>query len=134
MLPSSHTSVEKDLNAAEKRLLESLNGMGFPKLKCARVIKRLGATEKDVVDQLLLIQKLEDLGHSLESIESTVELLKPATGSATANAQEWPKQLEQHLQLSQQLSSLGFERRKIDSALLAAGYDRDKALDILLMM
>jgi hypothetical protein len=61
MLPSSHTSVEKDLNAAEKRLLESLNGMGFPKLKCARVIKRLGATEKDVVDQLLLIQKLDHL-------------------------------------------------------------------------
>ena len=130
MLPSSH-SVEKNLNAAEKRLLESLNGMGFPRHKCARAIKRLGATEKDVVDQLLLIQKFEDLGHSLETIESTLELLKP-TGSA--NAQEWPKQLEQHLQLSQQLSSLGFERRKIDSALLAAGYDRDKALDILLMM
>ena len=132
MLPQSQ-NVEKSLNAAEKRLLESLNDMGFPRSKCARAIKRLGAIEKDVVDQLLLIQRLEDLGHSLDQIESTLELLKPMS-SITANAQEWLKQLEQHLQLSQQLSGLGFERRKIDSALLAAGYDRDKALDILLMM
>nr|SVE72994.1 EOG090X07V0 [Ceriodaphnia reticulata] len=116
---------EKSLNPIEKRLVQQLQDMGFLLDRSARAIARLGANEKDVVDQLLLIQKFEDIGHSTERIESALDILKPS--------KELPKQLEQHLALVDQLSALGFDQVKIGSALVVAGHDRDKALDILLM-
>lgn len=116
---------EKSLNPAEKRLVQQLQDMGFLRERSARAISRLGANEKDVVDHLLMIQKFEDFGHSIERIETALDVLKPC--------QELPKLLEQHLALVDQLSALGFDQRKISSALVVAGHDRDKALDILLM-
>ncbi len=116
---------EKSLNPVEKRLVQQLQDMGFLRDRAARATARLGANEKDVVDQLLLIQKFEDMGYSTERIESALDVLKPS--------KELPKQLEQHLALVDQLSALGFDQGKIGSALVAAGHDRDKALDILLM-
>ena len=116
---------EKSLSPVEKHLVKQLQDMGFPRDRSARVITRLGAKEKDVVDQLLLMQKFEELGHSTERIESALGVLK--------SSKELPKQLEHHLALVDQLSALGFDQGKIGSALVAAGHDRDKALDILLM-
>nr|SVE84312.1 EOG090X07V0 [Daphnia pulex] len=116
---------ERKLNAIEKRLVQQLQDMGFVRENAVRAIARLGANEKDVVDQLLLIQKLEESGHSIERIETALDVLKPC--------KELPTQLEHHLVLVDQLSALGFEHGKISSALVAAGHDRDKALDILLL-
>nr|SVE75183.1 EOG090X07V0 [Daphnia dolichocephala] len=116
---------EKKLNSVELRLVQQLHDMGFVRETAARAIARLGANEKEVVDQLLLIQKLEEAGHSLDRIESALDVLKPCD--------ELAKQLEHHLTLVGQLSALGFDHRKISSALVAASYDRDKALDILLL-
>ena len=118
---------EKNLNPAEKVLVQQLHSMGFPRDgRVPRTIGRLGANQKDVVDQLLTMQKLEDSGYAVQAIESALDLLKPG--------EELPKRLEQHLQLTDQLSALGFDKGKIGAALVAAGHDRDKALDILLMM
>jgi uncharacterized UBP type Zn finger protein len=116
---------ERKLNAIEKRLVQQLQDMGFVRENAVRAIARLGANEKDVVDQLLLIQKLEESGHSIERIDTALDVLKPC--------KELPTQLEHHLVLVDQLSALGFEHDKISSALVAAGHDRDKALDILLL-
>nr|SVE74241.1 EOG090X07V0 [Daphnia barbata] len=116
---------ERKLNSVEVRLVQQLQDMGFVRETAAHAIARLGANEKEVVDQLLLIQKLEEAGHSLDRIESALDVLKPCD--------ELAKQLEHHLALVSQLSALGFDHRKISSALVAASYDRDKALDILLL-
>lgn len=123
---NAEPSVERNLKPHEKLLARQLSDMGFPRDLCARVIARVGVSEKDVLDQLLVIQKLEDKGHIRHRIESILELVKPC--------QDVLKVLEEHLRLSEQLSALGFDEKKVDSALLAAGLDRDKALDILLMM
>nr|SVE93066.1 EOG090X07V0 [Moina brachiata] len=123
---NAEPSVERNLKPHEKLLARQLSDMGFPRDLCARVIARVGASEKDVLDQLLVIQKLEDKGYIRHRIESILELVKPC--------QDVLKVLEEHLRLSEQLSALGFDEKKVDSALLAAGLDRDKALDILLMM
>lgn len=116
---------EKNLNALEKCLVQQLHDMGFVRETAARAITRLGANEKDVVDHLLLIQKLEAAGHSIERIETALDVFKPC--------KELPQQIEHHLMLVSQLSALGFDYGKISSALVAAGHDRDKALDILLL-
>nr|SVE78918.1 EOG090X07V0 [Daphnia lumholtzi] len=116
---------EKNLTTAEKGLVQQLHDMGFVRETAARAIARLGANEKDVVDQLLLIQKLEEAGHSIHRIESALDVLKPC--------KELPEQIEHHLRLVNQLSALGFDHRKISSALVAACHNRDKALDILLL-
>lgn len=116
---------EKNLTAVEKCLVQQLHDMGFVRETAARAIARLGANEKDVVDQLLLIQKLEEAGHSIQRIESALNVLKPC--------KELPEQIEHHLRLVDQLSALGFDHRKISSALVAACHNRDKALDILLL-
>ncbi|XP_057369344.1 ubiquitin-associated protein 1-like [Daphnia carinata] len=116
---------EKNLTAVERCLVQQLHDMGFVRETAARAIARLGANEKDVVDQLLLIQKLEEAGHSIQRIESALDVLKPCT--------ELPEQIEHHLRLVDQLSALGFDHRKISSALVAACHNRDKALDILLL-
>lgn len=124
--PILQSQWERNLNAAEKRLVQQLSDMGFQRDRCARAITRLGPNHKDVVDQLLLIQKLEDSSYSLVSIESALELLKPG--------EDFSRRVEQHAQLFDQLSALGFDQSKIGAALVAAGHDRDKALDFLLMM
>nr|SVE91820.1 EOG090X07V0 [Daphnia sinensis] len=126
-IPSMTQSLpfEKNLTAAEKCLVQQLHDMGFVRETAARAIARLGANEKDVVDQLLLIQKLEETGHSIQRIEAALDVLKPC--------KELPEQIEHHLRLVDQLSALGFDHRKISSALVAACHNRDKALDILLL-
>ena len=117
---------ENDLGSSGNLLVKQLSDMGFPRERATKAVYRLGANQKNVVDQLLTIQKFEDLGYKLPQIESALELLKPGTT-------EMHQQLEQHLKLSSQLLALGFTQDKIDSALIATAYDRDKALDILLM-
>lgn len=117
---------EKKLSPSGKHLVRQLSDMGFPKDRCARAILRLGDNEKDVVDQLLLIQKMEDLGQKAASVQLALGVLKPG--------KDFLKELDRHLTLFDQLSALGFPSEKIGPALVAAGHDRDKALDILLMM
>jgi len=106
-------------------LVEQLHDMGFSRERAVKAVIRLGPNEKNVVDQLLLIQKFEELGYSLLQIESALEILKPGT--------EMYQRLEEHLQLTRQLLALGFAQDRINSALIATGYDRDKALDMLLV-
>jgi len=115
-----------ELSTAGNRLVQQLGDMGFRRERASKAVYRLGANEKNVVDQLLIIQRFEDLGYKIPQIESALELLKPGTA-------EMHQQLEQHLKMSTQLLALGFSQDKINSALIATGYDRDKALDILLM-
>lgn len=123
---STMSQWEKRLNASEKCLVQQLHDMGFPRDRSARAILRLGSNQKDVVDQLLIIRKFEDLGHQVENIELALEVVKPG--------KDFCKDLEAHLTLFNQLLALGFAPEKIGPALVAAGLDRDKALDILLAM
>nr|SVE93676.1 EOG090X07V0 [Scapholeberis mucronata] len=116
---------EKNLSVEGKRLVQQLSDMGFPRERSAKVITRLGVNEKDAVDQLLLIQKLEDSGHFIDRIESALDVLRPCN--------DYPKLVENHLTLVNQLAGLGFDLTKINSALVAAGHDCDKAIDLLLM-
>lgn len=122
---NSFSPWEEKLNSTEKRLVQQLQDMGFQRERSARAILRLGVNEKDVVDQLLLIQKCEDEGHPIGRIQCALEVLK--------SSKDLPLLLPKHLALVKQLSALGFDQEKISSALVAAGHDRDKALDILLM-
>ena len=119
--------LEKHFNDSEKRLVQQLTDMGFPRDRAVKAVRRVGGgNEKNAVDQLLIIQRFVDLGHQYEHIELALETLKME--------KEWQKQLQKHLELFHQLLALGFPQERIGSALVAAGHDRDKALDILLMM
>lgn len=125
-MPNVESAVERNLRPDENYLIRQLSDMGFPRDLCARTVARVGGNEKDVLDQLLVIQKLEDKGHNRHRIESILELLKPKS--------EVLKVLEKHLVISEQLSDMGFDMEKIDSVLMTEGYDRDKAIDILVTM
>ena len=116
---------EDRFNSAEKRLVQQLSDMGFPRQRAVKAVQRLGANEKKVVDQLLAIEKFCDLGHSTQHVEMAL---------AALNADDWNALLAKHLELFDQLLAFGFPEERIGSALVAAGHDRDKALDILLMM
>ena len=131
--PPRLPSTRPDLNKAnstnmssEQALIQRLHEMGFPKDRVSRTVNRVGANEKKVIDQLLVIQKLEDFGYRLEHIENALDELQPE--------QDVQQNVRRHLELFNQLFDLGFPEQRISKALVAAKHDCEKAIDILLMM
>ena len=125
-LKNPPSDLERNFSSAETRLVDQLSNMGFPRERAAKVVKRLGPNEKDVVDQLLTSQKCIDLGFKAEHVELALDVLEPQ--------KDFHQHLQKHLELFNQLLALGFPEERIGSALIAVSHDRDKAIDILLMM
>lgn len=114
--------------------------MGFPVAKVVRAFKLIGEDHKQarilfrarghlfdsslwlqVVDFLLRVQALEEKGFPDSRVEYVLGTLKMDEEKA-----------HQFLPVFVQLVDLGFTEDKVSEALLQAGCDRDKALDVLL--
>ncbi|PBC31454.1 uncharacterized protein LOC107998238 [Apis cerana] len=111
-----------DLTEEDKKLARHLNDMGFPLSRAARAIRDLGGQDnKKIVEYLLAVQALEEMGISGEDAEKALAL--------TEYNQEKAKVYYENLCI---LRDLGFPEEKASVALLKCNIDRDRALDFLI--
>jgi ubiquitin-associated protein 1 len=130
------------LPPSAQRQAKQISEMGFPVAKVVRACKLIGEDQKQasvlfhaskpqvlernlcgfqVVDFLLRVQALEEKGFPDSRVEYVLGTLKMDEEKA-----------HQFLPVFVQLVDLGFTEDKVSEALLQAGCDRDKALDVLL--
>lgn len=111
-----------DLTEEDKKLARHLSDMGFPLSRAARAIRDLGGQDnKKIVEYLLAVQALEEMGISGEDAEKALAL--------TEYNQEKAKVYYENLCI---LRDLGFPEEKASVALLKCNIDRDRALDFLI--
>ncbi|XP_043578322.1 uncharacterized protein LOC122565892 isoform X2 [Bombus pyrosoma] len=111
-----------DLTEEDKKLARHLSDMGFPLSRAARAIRELGGQDnKKIVEYLLAVQALEEIGISGEDAEKALAL--------TEYNQEKAKVYYENLCV---LRDLGFPEEKASTALLKCNIDRDRALDFLI--
>ncbi|CAI9731047.1 Hypothetical predicted protein [Octopus vulgaris] len=94
--------------------------MGFPRARVARAVQKLGLQEKDVIDHLCMVDKLGEGGYDPHLVEDALHLFENDIQKA-----------ECYLHLHQQFVELGFQKPKIQHALVTSKLDSDKALDLL---
>ncbi|KAH0561806.1 ubiquitin-associated protein 1 [Cotesia glomerata] len=116
------TNVLSSLSSDEDRkLAKHLSDMGFPLSRAARAISDLGGKDnKKVVEYLLAVQCLEDMGLPGDDAEKALAL----------NEYDQERAKKYHDNLST-LKDLGFSEDEASKALLNCDNDRDKALDYL---
>ncbi|XP_078045085.1 uncharacterized protein LOC144474266 isoform X1 [Augochlora pura] len=111
-----------DLTEEDKKLARHLNDMGFPLPRAARAIRHLGGQDnKKIVEYLLAVQSLEEVGMSGEDAEKALAL--------TEYNQDKAKAYYENLCT---LRDLGFPEEEASAALLKYNIDRDRALDFLI--
>lgn len=111
-----------DLTEEDKKLARHLTDMGFSLPKVVRAIRDLsGQKNKKVVEYLLAVQSLEEMGISGADAEKALTL--------TECNQEKAKAYYENLCT---LRDLGFPEDEVSAALLKCNIDRDKALDFLI--
>ncbi|KAK0089825.1 hypothetical protein PV325_005132 [Microctonus aethiopoides] len=118
---STISNVLLELEEDDRKLAKHLNDMGFELSRAARAIGNLGGKDnKKVVEYLLAIQHLEEIGISGYDAEKALAL--------NEYDQEKAKQYHENLLT---LKNLGFTEDEASKALLKCDIDRDKALDFL---
>ncbi|XP_076232054.1 uncharacterized protein LOC143177779 [Calliopsis andreniformis] len=111
-----------DLTEEDKKLARHLSDMGFPLSRAARAIRELGGQDnKKIVEYLLAVQSLEEIGISGEDAEKALAL--------TEYNQDKAKIYYENLRT---LRDLGFSEEEASAALLKCNIDRDRALDFLI--
>ncbi|XP_031840766.1 uncharacterized protein LOC116430575 [Nomia melanderi] len=111
-----------DLTEEDKKLARHLSDMGFPLSRAARAIRNLGGQDnKKIVEYLLAVQSLEEVGMSGEDAEKALAL--------TEYNQDKAKAYYENLCT---LRDLGFPEEEASAALLKCNIDRDRALDFLI--
>lgn len=110
-----------ELKEDDQKLVKHLNDMGFPLSRAARAINNRGGKDnKRIVEYLLAVQYLEELGITGDDAEKALSL--------NEYDQEKAKTYYENLCT---LKDLGFTEDQASKALLKCDIDRDKALDYL---
>lgn len=122
MVTNQATNLLLDLTEEDKKLARHLNDMGFPLSRAARAIRELGGQDnKKIVEYLLTVQSLEEIGISGEDAEKALALTEYNQGKAKAYCENL-----------RTLRDLGFPEEEASAALLKCDIDRDRALDLLI--
>lgn len=99
-----------------------LSDMGFPKYRAARAVLELGRVhEKKIVEYLLAVQSLEEIGVPSDYAETALTL-----------AQHDQSKAKIYYENLCTLKDLGFPEDEASAALVKCNFDRDKALDLLI--
>lgn len=111
-----------DLTEEEQKLARHLSDMGFPLSRAARAVRDLGGEDnKKVVEYLLAVQSLEEIGIAGDDAEKALALTQYDQNKARVY----------HESLCT-LRDLGFAEDEASVALLKCNIDRDRALDLLI--
>ncbi|KAJ8680197.1 hypothetical protein QAD02_015984 [Eretmocerus hayati] len=112
----------EDLSLDDQKLVKHLNDMGFQLPRVARAIRDLkGRDNKNVVEYLLAVQSLEDLGMSEDAAVKALAL------------NEFDKhKAKVYYENLCTLRDLGFSGDQASTALLKCNLDRDSALEMLI--
>lgn len=104
------------------KLVMQLGDMGFSKCRAARAVVELGRThEKKIVEYLLAVQSLEEVGVPSDYAETALIL-----------AQHDQSKARIYYENLCTLKDLGFPEDEASAALVKCNFDRDKALDLLI--
>ncbi|XP_011157899.1 ubiquitin-associated protein 1 [Solenopsis invicta] len=123
---SNHAKPSTDLLSGmtedDLKLVMQLSDMGFPKCRAARAVLELGRVhEKKIVEYLLAIQSLEEVGVPSDYAETALTL-----------AQHDQVKAKIYYENLCTLKDLGFPEDEASAALVKCNFDRDKALDFLI--
>jgi len=123
---SNHAKSPADLLSGmtedDLKLVMQLSDMGFPKCRAARAVLELGrAHEKKIVEYLLAVQSLEEIGIPSDYAETALRL-----------AQHDRSKAKIYYENLCTLKDLGFPEDEVSAALVKCNFDRDKALDLLI--
>lgn len=111
-----------DLTEEDQKLARHLSDMGFPLSRAARAVRDLGGEDnKKVVEYLLAVQSLEEIGMSGDDAEKALALTQYDQNKARI-----------YYESLCTLRDLGFPEDKASVALLKCNIDRDRALDLLI--
>lgn len=109
-----------NMSQEAQNFVQQYLSMGFPRARVARAVEKLGLDEKEVIDHLCMVDKLGEEGHDPQLVEDALHLFDNDIQKA-----------ECYIHLHQQFMELGFQRSKIQEALVTSKLDSDKALDLL---
>ncbi|XP_011630625.1 uncharacterized protein LOC105422808 [Pogonomyrmex barbatus] len=123
---SNHAKPSTDLLSSmtedDRKLVMHLSDMGFPKCRAARAVLELGRVhEKKIVEYLLAVQSLEEVGIPNDYAETALTLAQYDQSKARIYYENLCT-----------LKDLGFPEDKASAALEKCNFDRDKALDLLI--
>lgn len=120
--PNKKAKTLADLSYEDKKLAKYLSDMGSSLSRVARAIRDLkGQDNKKIVEYLLAIQSLEDLGMSEDAAVKALALTQCDKHKAKV-----------YYESLCTLRDLGFPKDKASMALLKCNIDRDSALDLLI--
>nr|CAB3267426.1 ubiquitin-associated protein 1 [Phallusia mammillata] len=109
------------LGQDERDFAKSLISMGFKEQDVIRTMQKYGTDQKDVIEHLVILQRLVDHHFEIKNIEEALDIFN-------GNEQEAVK----YLQLERQFIDMGFSTDKIKEALLLTDRNQEKALGILM--
>ncbi|XP_024893717.1 uncharacterized protein LOC112468668 [Temnothorax curvispinosus] len=123
---SNHEKPSADLlsgmTESDLKLVMQLDDMGFPKCRAARAVLEIGrANEKKIVEYLLAVQSLEEIGVPSDYAEKALTLAQHDQSKARTYCENLCT-----------LKDLGFPEDEAFAALVKCNFDRDKALDLLI--
>lgn len=108
-----------NMSLEAKTLVDNISAMGFPRARVARVVKKHGNDDKQVIDHLCLIARLSE-NYPSDDVEVALNLY--------GNNE---KKAKKYLTLITQFSELGFPAESVKDALNKSKLDENKTLDIL---
>ncbi|XP_072051198.1 LOW QUALITY PROTEIN: uncharacterized protein [Amphiura filiformis] len=108
------------MSTEDKNFVMTIMGMGFPKSRTARVVKRIGKDDRLVVESLCAVESLCSEGFPEERAEEALNLHD--------NNQETAKDF---LKLLKQFEELGFKGDDIKRELIVHNNNHEKVLDSL---
>lgn len=121
-MQSELTKDLKDLSEEDQKLAIHLSDMGFPLSRVVNAIEVLkGQENKKIVEYLLAIQSLEDLGMPDDAATKALALTEYDQHKARV-----------YLESLCTLKDLGFPEDQVSLALLKSNIDQDRALDLLI--
>lgn len=94
--------------------------MGFDTEATVRATRNLGCNAKEVVDHLIIVQRISEQGFSTKAVQDALEIYKE------------DKEITKYLHQASQLMDMGFPEGDVKNALVSHGNDQTKALDQLM--
>lgn len=110
------------MSSEERELVKKVSSMGFPTPRVARAVKNLGCKENEVLEFLISVNDMCNLGYSENQVEMVLK--DKDSDQDTTKAKKF-------LSLIAQFKELGFQEEKIFDALKKSECDSNKTLDIL---
>ncbi|XP_065059964.1 uncharacterized protein LOC135687351 isoform X2 [Rhopilema esculentum] len=109
-----------NLSPQEASLANMITGMGFSKARTARAVERLEFDEKEIIDFLLRVQQISDLGYDADDVEMAI-----------INNKNDNETILNYLSHTNKWKELGFPVQKVHDALINTDKENEAVFEYL---